>query len=498
MKTFHKILIYLSIVALIGVSVYFIFFRQRQNFKYASTLMSHIPIESDLGYLNKVSRNTKNNVFLYWVGKEYKLITLLRNLIYLHAHNGTGYNVHLITDKNVNDYIKDIPSFFSDMKPARQADFVRVCVIRERGGMWIDSDTLIIDTLDTLFDVINKQDGFFILENNELLWNGIFGSKPNTPLMNKWYEDMMITLDEKKANFHWTAIGSTILENIKKTYPEYYSNYKIFNGLDNLYPVYYKHSTQRFFDNPYDHYKTIIRDYQPLIALSNRVYKKASQYDTISNMVIPLNYFINKSMINVKYPFNNLIGNVESGWLTTPTEYPIDIAIVGNGPLSPEQKEYISSFPMICVFNRNLHGLPGTHMFVRQRNVDDRGIHGFDTSMEHKQDALIRKYTKELIYFGVHDPISIKLLALKYPTIPVIGCLDKTEHVNVFKMSDNLVANAENMSPSTGILGIRFIFQNYPNATLHIFGMNWKFNSTYHNQEVEKSLINSIPRTKIN
>ena len=41
------------------------------------------------------------NVYLYWIGKEYKLISILRNLMYLHSTNGKGYKINLITDKNI-------------------------------------------------------------------------------------------------------------------------------------------------------------------------------------------------------------------------------------------------------------------------------------------------------------------------------------------------------------------------------------------------------------
>ena len=142
---------------------------------------------------------SERNIYLYWVGKEYKLISILRNLIYLHSTNGIGYKVHLITDKNINDYIQNIPTYFSNLCPSHQADFVRVNVICDYGGIWLDSDTIVMDSLDSLFDLINTKDGFFIKENNELLCNGIFGSKANTPLMIKWKENMINILDEKKV-----------------------------------------------------------------------------------------------------------------------------------------------------------------------------------------------------------------------------------------------------------------------------------------------------------
>ena len=73
--------------------------------------------------------NNNRNIFIYWTGKEYKFINILRNFIYLHSTNGIGYNVILITHENVKNYIENIPNYFYNMLPALQADFVRINVI---------------------------------------------------------------------------------------------------------------------------------------------------------------------------------------------------------------------------------------------------------------------------------------------------------------------------------------------------------------------------------
>ena len=164
------------------------------------------------------------NVYLYWVGNEYKLISILRNLIYLHSTNSKGYNVILITDKNITDYIKNIPNDFTKLCPAHQADFVRVNVICEYGGIWLDSDTLVLDSLDSLFDLVEIKNGFFIKENNNILCNGVFGSKPNTELMIKWRNEINNELNYTKGNIGWSGIGSNIMQNIYKTNPQLFAN----------------------------------------------------------------------------------------------------------------------------------------------------------------------------------------------------------------------------------------------------------------------------------
>jgi len=170
------------------------------------------------------------NLYLYWIGKEYKLISILRNLIYLHSTNGIGYKIHLITDKNISDYIEDVPYYFSKLCPAHQADFVRINVVCDYGGIWLDSDTLVLNSLDSLFDYIERKDGFFIKENNTIFWNGIFGSRAKTALMIEYKKQMRILLDIKMEKIGWTDIGNRMLQDIYNKNSDLYDNYNIFNG----------------------------------------------------------------------------------------------------------------------------------------------------------------------------------------------------------------------------------------------------------------------------
>lgn len=242
----------------------------------------------------------QRNVYIFWTGKEYTLISMLRKLMYLHSNNGIGYNVKLITHSNIKDYIADIPEYFYKLLPAHQADFVRVHVICDYGGIWLDSDTLVIDKLDSLFDLIKNKEGFFIKENNTILWNGIFGSKKQTNLMIEWKKRLTTILNQKKNKIAWSEVGCQMLQSMYNKTPSLYNDYKIFEGLDNMYPVNWKNCVEEFIEKPYDNYKNIVREYQPLVVLVNSVYKKlenkAEKEILEGNM--PINYFINKSFEN--------------------------------------------------------------------------------------------------------------------------------------------------------------------------------------------------------
>jgi len=239
------------------------------------------------------------NVFLYWIGNDYKLIKILRKLIYLHSTNGKGYKVHMINQTNINEYVDTVPSHFNRLLPAHQADYVRIHAVCKYGGIWLDSDTIVLNDLDCLFKILESKDGFFIKENNSILCNGVFGSRAETPLMLKLKSDINTILS--KENTHWSDSGAFMLQNNKNAHPELYSNYEIFNGLDTMYPISWSGCLREYIEKPYDNYKTLIRGYQPIIILVNSVYKaiEGKSEEDILNGNLPLNYFIDLSFKNI-------------------------------------------------------------------------------------------------------------------------------------------------------------------------------------------------------
>jgi hypothetical protein len=249
-----------------------------------------------------VGTENSNNVFIYWVGNEYKLIKILRKLMYYHSNNDNNYKIHLLNDKNITDYLKNIPEVFHKLQPAHQADYVRVNVIYKYGGIWLDSDTIVMDSLGDLFDILNKGNGFFIKEGNDIC-NGVFGSNRETELMHLWKTEVDRILEvnkDNKDNIGWTVLGGMTLTNIRDNNPKVYSNYKIFDGYTDMYPVIWSDAVKEYIEKPYDNYKNIERDFQPLVILVNSVYKEVEEksIEDIVNAELPLNYFINKSLQN--------------------------------------------------------------------------------------------------------------------------------------------------------------------------------------------------------
>jgi hypothetical protein len=234
-------------------------------------------------------------VFLYWTGPKYSLIHILYDIIKVQATK-QDFKATFLDDTNLHEYIniQELPQCFNKLKPAHKADVIRVFLLEKYGGIWVDSDTIVTPDFNKLFE----EKGFFVLENNTVLWNGVFGTQAHSPLMVEWKRRIQNTLTRRREKIKWTQIGSGVLENIKANNNELFDDYTILNGLDTVYPVYWKNACQEFLHQDYTHYVNLTRNYQPFVVLVNSVYKELQDksYQEILKLRVPLVYFLFNSL----------------------------------------------------------------------------------------------------------------------------------------------------------------------------------------------------------
>jgi hypothetical protein len=239
-----------------------------------------------------------NNVFIFWVGKEYKVIKFLRALIYHHSAGGKNYTVHFINHENIKDYVNRIPDYFWKLSLTHQADWLRVQVICKWGGLWLDSDTIVMSDLSEVFDILKTKEGFLIDEprkKTSILINGVFASRPSTRLMLEWKNKMEILL-ESKSKIKWTEIGEHILQKIRFQHSGYLSEYLILNAKETVYPISWGESYKEFIEKPYENYKNLTKDFQPFVMVTSLIYREAEKLSEEEILTkTPMSYFIRKS-----------------------------------------------------------------------------------------------------------------------------------------------------------------------------------------------------------
>lgn len=234
-------------------------------------------------------------VFLYWTGPKYSLINILYDIVKVQATK-QHFKVTFLDDTNLKDYIdmSELPRCFNKLRPAHKADVIRVFVLEKYGGIWLDSDTIVTPSFNELFE----EKGFFVLENNSVLWNGVFGTQPHSPLMVEWKRQIQDTLSHRGHKITWTQLGNVMLESIKAKCPHLFDDYTIIKGLDTVYPSNWDNACKEFVQKDYDHYINLTRSYQPFVVLVNSVYKELQHktYEEILKLRVPLVYFLFNSL----------------------------------------------------------------------------------------------------------------------------------------------------------------------------------------------------------
>ena len=97
--------------------------------------------------------NDKHIIWQYWETKGFK--PLFVDELHEIAKKNSGAEVVLVTPETIQDYIPNIPDEIFQIKElAHKADMIRALLIYHHGGMWLDSDAIVLSSL--IADIVNK------------------------------------------------------------------------------------------------------------------------------------------------------------------------------------------------------------------------------------------------------------------------------------------------------------------------------------------------------
>ena len=100
----------------------------------------------------------KPNIFLYWdnpPGQTEAPAYIQLCWETIHQHCGADFEIHLVASENVKQFLPNIPdSFFQIAQINNRSNFLRYMLLREHGGIWLDSDLILFKSLKPLLDLL--------------------------------------------------------------------------------------------------------------------------------------------------------------------------------------------------------------------------------------------------------------------------------------------------------------------------------------------------------
>lgn len=168
--------------------------------------------------------NLQKNIFIYWDDKPNSqtpdYILMCRETI--KKNKGEGIKLNIINKDNLSDYLNDIPENLFKLKEiAHIADYVRVALLVKYGGIWLDSDCILLKDLNPIFDKLKRYDyvGYSWGENEPSL--GFMASIKDCEILKEHLANIRQKIDTSKTfNFNWSGLGYDSLWPITRKKPE--------------------------------------------------------------------------------------------------------------------------------------------------------------------------------------------------------------------------------------------------------------------------------------
>lgn len=135
---------------------------------------------------------------------EYAYIDLCIESVRVHS----PYPVEVVSFRNLADYVK-VPDFILELGDiSTVSDYIRLALIYNHGGMWVDSDYIVLKDMGFLFDVLEERSGAFLYNGNNYHTNGVMLARKGAEFLGAAIKSVENIIRSKKhvrgcLNYHF-------------------------------------------------------------------------------------------------------------------------------------------------------------------------------------------------------------------------------------------------------------------------------------------------------
>ncbi len=159
----------------------------------------------------------KPKIWMYWDHKPGyteapAYIKLCWNTI--HKHCGNDFEIYLVTSDNVKQFLPNIPdTFFQISQINNKSNYLRYMLLREHGGVWLDSDIILFKSLKPILNLLKNDIDLVATASPTLKYGepecGILVSTKGGKIITKATTLIQHTLDLYQPGhvFQWGSMG---------------------------------------------------------------------------------------------------------------------------------------------------------------------------------------------------------------------------------------------------------------------------------------------------
>lgn len=153
-------------------------------------------------------------IWLYWENRDEETIPSYIELCHetIRRHCSDNFEVVLTTPETIRDYIPDAGPFekMENSNPAIRTAYIRVALLEKYGGIWMDSDIIVLKDFAPMQELIQKHEFVGFLKSSSgdnHIPNWMMMSKPGGKVITA-YKDALDTAIERTKVFTWGELGA--------------------------------------------------------------------------------------------------------------------------------------------------------------------------------------------------------------------------------------------------------------------------------------------------
>jgi len=142
-------------------------------------------------------------VWMYWEGSCPDWILACQDTIRRHVPN-----VRLLGPKDFDAlWTSDRDIDIGRLHVPHRADFIRAYLLHRYGGLWIDSDCIVVKSLSPLLEVLSRCDFLAHRERDGYVSNAFLAARPGSVIAKEFYDIVVGTL-RSRAPLSWISLGN--------------------------------------------------------------------------------------------------------------------------------------------------------------------------------------------------------------------------------------------------------------------------------------------------
>ena len=169
-----------------------------------------------------------NYIWLYWENKSGsveppKYIQLCHDTV--RKHCGSNFVINILNEKTIHNYVADLRTDVETLNIPQKADYYRLKLLYEYGGIWLDSDIIVMKNLTPIINKLNNKHDFVGFgchfrkcehSGHPKPANWVMASKPHTEFMRRCVSECDTILNNMgpqslNNNKNYFALGRTLL-----------------------------------------------------------------------------------------------------------------------------------------------------------------------------------------------------------------------------------------------------------------------------------------------